>query len=222
MTQVSPVTQTDAQAFCDLCQWVYECWAVHSNLFERLPAQLEEERNVSLADLMETPYGACLDRLNQVSHEYIILQIAKLHDPAIQGQNENLSIDFFVRQAFWSEGEESTIREISAELNGFTEQIRDARNKILAHNDRLVFGEGSLLGSFSEGDDERYFRDLGVLCSMIWNKFPNRNVPYGTRVFEFKKSGIDGESLCPSNEASELRELIVNALPTARNRADPK
>ena len=222
MTQLAPVTQKDAQAFCDLCQWVYECWAVHSNLFERLPARLEEERNVSLVKFMETPYGACLDRLIEMSHEYILLQIAKLHDPAIQGQNENLSIDFFVRQEFWLEDEESTIREIAAKLNDFYDQIKDARNKILAHNDRVVFGEGSLLGSFSEGDDERYFRDLGVLCSMIWNKFPNRNVPYGARTFEFTKSGIDGDSLCPSNEASVLRELIVEALPTTRNRAGPE
>lgn len=222
MTQLAPVTQTDAQAFCNLCQWVYECWAVHTNLFELLPARLEEERNVSLAKFMETPYGACLDRLNDMSHEYVILHIAKLHDPAIQGQNENLSIDFFVRRAFWSEDEESTIREIAAKLNGFYDQIKNARNKILAHNDRVVYGEGSLLGSFSEGEDERYFRNLGLLCSMIWNKFPNRNVPYGARTFEFTKSGINGDLLNPSSEASELRELIVKALPTTHNRACPE
>ena len=213
MAQTSPATQSDAQSFCNLCQWVYECWTTHSNLLECLPTRLEEERSMPLPDFLETPYGRCLDRLNVMSHEYIVLQIAKLHDPAIQGRNENLSISFFLNQDFWSEDEELAVREIATELEGLHAQIEDARNKILAHNDRTVFEKDLLLGGFRPGDDERYFRTLGQLCSMIWNKFPNRNWPYRARTFEFAKSGMDGDSLCPSNEAKKLRELIVDAFP---------
>lgn len=214
MAHTSPATQRDTQAFCDLCQWVYECWTTHSNLFEPLPARLEEERNVILADFMKTPYGSCLERLNVMSHEYIILQIAKLHDPPRHGGNENLSVGFFLSQDFWTRAEESALRKIAAELDRLYTQIEDARHKILAHNDRAVFENDSPLGGFREGDDKGYFRALGQLCSMIAKKFPDTNSPYGTRTFDFTKYGMDGDSLCPSNEAKELRRLIVDAFPT--------
>ena len=213
MAEISPATQSDAQAFCGACQWVYECWTTHANLFECLPKHLKDERSVTLADFLETPYGRCLDRLNTISQEYSILQIAKLHDPAVQGIYENLSIDFFVKQTFWSEDETPIIREISLALGGFSDQISDARKKILAHNDRSAFAENLPLGDFPEGDDQKYFHTLGQLCSMIWNKFPNRNWPYGNRIFDFTKSGIRGDSLCPSNEARELGKLILEAIP---------
>ena len=214
MTQLSPATQSDAQAFCDLCQWVYGCWTTHSNLFEYLPERFQEERNVTLEEFLETPYGQCLSRLNTISHEYVILQVAKLHDPALQRGNENLSIDYFVSQQFWLEDEGPKIQEIALELNGFYKRLGEVRNKVLAHNDRSAFEENLPLGGFPEGDDEKYFRALGQLCSMIWNKFPNKNWPYGTRTFNFTKSGICGDLLCPSSQARELRKLIVDAFPS--------
>ena len=220
MPQVPRATDGDTRAFCDLCQWVDECWTMHSNLFERLPEHLQDERNVPLDHFLETPYGRCLSRLNEISQQYVILQIAKLHDPARQGRNENLSIDFFVKQEFWSDEELPTIEGIGATLGGLYRQIEDLRNKILAHNDRSVFAKGSPLGSFSEGEDEHYFRALGQLCSMIWNKFPDSGWTFGARIFDFTKAGICGDSLCLSNDARELGRLIVEAFPTALDDID--
>ena len=220
MSKVPPATQNDAQAFCNLCQWVYECWIMHSHFFERLPERLQEERNVPIEDFVESPYGRCLERLNNISQEYGILQIAKLHDPARQGGNENLSIDFFIKQEFWSEEETSTIAGIVSELDSLYKKLEDARNKILAHNDRTVFANEVSLGSFPKGEDENYFHALGRLCSMIWNKFPNRNWPYGSRIFDFTKTGIRGALLCPSSDAKELRDLIVRAYPKVPNNID--
>ena len=211
MSQTPPATETDAQAFCELCQWVYECWLTHTHLFERLPTRLQHERNVPIAEFVETPFGRCIARLNDISQQYSILQIAKLHDPIRQGGNENLSIDFFVRQEFWSEEEKSTIAGIVSELDNLYRKIQDVRNKILAHNDRSIFANDVSLGSFQVGDDEIYFGALGRLCSIIWNKFPNKNWPFGRRVFDFTKSGIDGDALCPSNDARKLSDLIVAA-----------
>ena len=221
MPHAAPATENDAQAFCDLCQWVYECWLTHLHLLERLPERLEEERSVPIGELLETPIGRCLGRLNELSQQYSLLQIAKLHDRARQGGNENLSIDFFVKQEFWSEEEAVIIADIESELDSLYEKLKDARNKILAHNDRSVFANDVPLGNFAEGDDERYFRALGRLCSMILNKFPNKNWPYGARVFDFTKSGIYGDSLRPSNDARELSDLIVGAFPKIADDVDP-
>ena len=211
MPNTPAATESDAQAFCELCQWVYECWLTHSHFFERLPVRLEEESNVPIEKFLETPSGRCLHHLNEISQQYSLLQIAKLHDPARQGGNENLSIDFFVKQASWSEAEVATIAGITSELDSFYKKIKDARNNILAHNDRSVFTKDVPLGGFMEGEDEKYFGALGQLCSMIWKKFPNKNLPYDARVFDFKKSGNCGVPLCPSNDAKELADLIVGA-----------
>ena len=216
-----PATQNDAQAFCDLCQWVYECWLTHSHLLERLPERLEEERNLPVGEVVDTPIGRCLGRLNEISQQYSLLQIAKLHDRARQNGNENLSIDFFVKQEFWSEEEVAIIAGIASELDSLYKKLKDARNKILTHNDRSVFSSAVPLGSFAEGEDENYFDALGRLCSMIWKKFPNRNWPYGARVFDFRKSGMCGDPLCPSSDAGELSDLIVGAFPNIAEEVRP-
>ena len=169
---------------------------------------------------MGTPIGRCLGRLNELSQQYSLLQIAKLHDPARQGGNENLSIDFFVKQEFWSEEEVEIIAGIASELNNLYEKLKEVRNKILAHNDRSVFVNDVSLGKFPAGEDEKYFRALGRLCSMIWNKFPNSKWPYGARVFDFRKSGMCGDPLCPSTDARELSNLIVAAFPKMADDAD--
>ena len=157
MPQVPPATQYDAQAFCNLCQWVYECWLTHSNLFECLPDRFQEEEIAPFKGYVETGYGRCLGRLNEISHQYLILQIAKLHDPALQRGNENLSIDFFVRQKFWSDDELPTINGLASELDGLYKQIEEVRNKILAHNDRSVYVKGTPLGNFPQGEEEPIF-----------------------------------------------------------------
>ena len=214
MTKVSRATQRDAEAFCGLCQWIYECWATHKNLFEYLPDLLEDQRGVSIRDFEESSYGQSLACLNKISMEYVILKIATLHDPAIQGRNVNLSIKFFVEQEeLWSEQDKSEIQDIATKLAKLYQKINDLRNKILVHNDRLVFRKGQSLGGFLEGEDESYFHSLGKLCTIIWRRFPSPGWPYGPRTFEFTKSGILGDSLCPSNTARKLSKLIVEAYP---------
>lgn len=214
MAQVSQATRRDAEAFCGLCQWIYECWVTHKNLFECLPDLLDEQRDVSIEDFAESSYGQSLACLNDISIQYVILKIATLHDPARQGGNENLSINFFVEQdELWSKQEQSEIQNIVSELDGFYQKIGDLRNKILVHNDRMFFAKGQSLGGFLEGEDENYFLSLGRLCTMIWKKYPSRGWPYGPRIFEFTKFGIPEDSSCPSNAGRKLRKLIVEAYP---------
>ena len=205
--------EKELRAFCDLCGWVYECWTVHHSLFEEMPKRVMEEHNMSPDEFLETPYGSCLNRLNDISIEYRLLQIAKLHDPSSQSGSENLSVDYFARQEFWSDEEREAIENLVLGMNGFYGHIKPARNKVLAHNDLSTYVEDSTLGEFPEGEDEKYFHDLGVLCTMIWSKVPKKSYEDRIRVFEFTKSGIDGDPLCPATEARELGRLIVGALP---------
>ena len=160
--------------------------------------------------LLNTSHGHCLYRLNVIVHEYILLQISKLHDPHKQRQNENLSIQFFVEQECWTEDEKVEIKEINSKLENFY-QFKPARNKIISHIDRSAFTTDEALGGFPKGDDEEYFGVLATLCCMIWRQFCDNSGPY-PRVFDFKKSGLQGDSFCPSNEAREFCKLIMESI----------
>ena len=97
----------------------------------------------------ETPYGRCLCRLNEISRQYIILQIAKLHDPASRpARAETKVFPSTVKQQCWTDNERSAVKELTSVLDGLYRQVKDVRNKILAHNDRSVFTSDTPLGRF--------------------------------------------------------------------------
>ena len=48
--------------------------------------------------------------------------------------------------------------------------VKDARNKILSHNDLAVLLSSSELGSFDPGEDETYFRALLQFASLVSEK----------------------------------------------------
>ena len=192
--------KSDAQAFCDACQWAYECWVTHANFFDALFQGSE----ISCRDFVDTPSGRCLGRLNEISREYVILQIAKLHDPANQGRNANLSVDYFVNQCAWSEEDKSRIEQIVTKLEQFASHIRVARDKIIVHNDRSISVKNELLGDFPLGMDELYFQALGELASLIWGKWLRTSNPWSNRVFNFTKSGLDNDAFCPANDAKKI------------------
>ena len=209
--QSSTATRKNAEDFVDVCQWTYECWVTCANFLESLPEYLFQECGISKQDLLGTSHGRCLHRLHVIGHEYILLQISKLHDPHKQGQNENLSISFFTKQECWIEEEKAEIDKIVSELDRFHQCIGPARNKIIAHNDRSTFSKNEAPGRFEEGDDEKYFKVLARLCSMIWDKFCKSGGPYPNRVFNFTKSGLQ-DQYDPGCEASELRKLVVGQI----------
>lgn len=209
--QSSAATHKDAEDFLDACRWAYDCWVTCANFLESLPEYLCQECSISEEDFLETSHGRCLGRLNVIGHEYFLLQISKLHDPHRQGQHENLSISFFTKQGCWTEEEKAEIGKIASELDSFHRCIEPARNKIIAHIDRATFRKKEALGGFGEGDDERYFKALAKLCSMIRDKFCKRRWPYSKMVFKFTKSGIQ-DPYDPGCEASELRKLVVGQI----------
>ena len=209
--QSSAATQKDAEDFFEACKWAYECWVTCANFLESLPEYLFQECGISEQDLLDTSHGRCLHRLHRIGHEYILLQISKLHDPRKQGQHENLSISFFTEQECWMEEEKAETDQIVSGLEEFYQRIESARNKIIAHNDRPTFRENEALGGFEKGDDEKYFKALARLCSMIRDKFCKSGGVYFNRVFHFTKSGLQ-DSYDPSCEASELRKLVVGQI----------
>ena len=211
---LKPPTKEEAKSFCDLCEFVYVCWVSYTNLFEELPSLLESEKNTTLEEFLESPYGRCLQLINCMVANYLILQIAKLHDQAKLGNNENLSINLFVAAVNWSVEDKKNIQNINTQLFDFYNHIKMARDKLLAHNDRETYKTDKPLGCFPEGEDKEYFRLLGEFCELIWEHFsPWEDIFDKKRIFHFKKQGIPNDKNCPSYDARTLRDFIVKHIP---------
>ncbi len=146
---MNAISKDSALKFCELCNWVYEVWVTHKVLFD--------ENNDTENTIAKAKYFT--SRLSTITQEYALLQICKLHDPAIQGNSINLTIDYILRFGDLDE-EDARIRKLAGELTELFQRLSSARNKILAHNDLEVLMDNTTLGSFPEDLDNKYFEVL--------------------------------------------------------------
>lgn len=152
------MTKEIAEKFCEACNWAYEVWVTHKNLFD-----LNSEPSATIEKKHVIPF---FNRLSIITHEYGLQQIAKLHDPAVTGKDQNVSIDFVVRFGEWGD-QEDEIKAITARLLQFWGHLRPARNKLLAHNDLETILANEPLGGFLEGEDCQYFLALQELVNAV-------------------------------------------------------
>ena len=161
------ITPDLARKFCELCNWAYECWTTHKKLFDQNPSP---EQTLGKAAYFH-------DRLSTIIQEYSLLQICKLHDPAVQGKSLSLTIDYMIRFADWGLDEENITR-LSSNLAVLYGKIAQARNKLIAHNDLEIIAQEKPLGVFAEGLDDEYFAQLQELVNCISNKWLDGPYPF--------------------------------------------
>ena len=159
-TVMDPISKDTALKFCEICNWAYETWVTHKSLFEENEAP---NNNIGKAAYFTS-------RLSRITQEYCLQQIAKLHDPAIQGNSLNLTIDYMIRFGEWAERAE-LIEEIRGKLLGLWDRLKVARNKALAHNDLETLMANTTLGSFPEGADNEYFDALQDFVNEVHEKW---------------------------------------------------
>ena len=71
---MSALSRRVVEEFYKLCDWSFQVWLNHRNLFDDNPRALELQKSMG---------AEALARLSAISHEYTLHQIAKLHDPAV-------------------------------------------------------------------------------------------------------------------------------------------
>ena len=157
---MNAISEDSALKFCELCNWVYESWVTHKIIFDK-------NKNPD-ANIRKVAYFA--QRLPDITQKYSLLQICKLHDPAIQGKSPNLTIDYIVRFGDWGE-EEPRVTKIVQELSEFYKKLKPARDKILAHNDYETHTLNTIQGVFPEGLDNKYFKTLQELVKAVSEKW---------------------------------------------------
>lgn len=155
--------------FCKLCNWAYEVWLNHRELFDN---------NQRATEFMKSFGREEWARLSIISQEYSLLQIRKLHDKAIVNGSCNLGIDYVLEYGDWSDSIRPRLEELKRKLDGFAIHLRDARNKILSHNDLSTILAGSMLGGFSNGADEKYFNALQEFVNTVHDEIVGGPWPF--------------------------------------------
>lgn len=147
------------ESFCRHCDWTYQVWILRKVLYDDNPHEY----------LLRHPIHAFFfTRLEKILQEYWIHEVTKLHDPASQHGFDNLSIDYIYECGDWSPEIRDKLNKLKVEMNRFYTQLKPARNKLLSHKDKQTILSEITLGSFEEGDDEKYFEALKDYASEVY------------------------------------------------------
>lgn len=155
---MSALSRLVVEEFCKLCDWSFQVWLNHRELFDGNPRAAELQKSMG---------AEALSRLRTVSHEYTLHQIAKLHDRAVISGEVTLGIDYIVRYGGWNQPVLAKLTELADKLNQFAKGLRAVRNKALSHNDLAAILSGSVLGEFAEDEDVKYFEVLQEFVNVV-------------------------------------------------------
>jgi hypothetical protein len=152
------LSATVVMHFCTLCDKAHEYWLNHLALFDNNPRDTELMKSIARHEW---------NRLSIISQEYGLLQLVKLHDPAVMNGNITLGIEYVLKYGGWPDSVRHRLEELAKELSDFAEKLRGARNKILSHNDLATILAGAPLGAFAKGTDVKYFKDLQEFVNIV-------------------------------------------------------
>lgn len=199
---MNPISPNVAKQFCELCNWAYECWVTHKRLFD--------ENKRTETTIARVKYFTA--RLSVITQEYALLQICKLHDPAIQRDAVNITIDYIVRFGDWGQ-DADRINSYVQHLTSLFEKLKTARNKVLAHNDLEAFMQSTTQGAFPAGLDDEYFAALQELVNAVHEKWLDGIYPFndlaGADVEEFLHVLEKAEQIVPGD--SEKAALFLRS-----------
>ena len=167
------LSASDVVNFCALCDKAHEYWLNHLELFDNNPRADELMQSIARPEWV---------RLRTISHEYSLLQLVKLHDKAAMNGNNNLGIRYVLAYVGWSGSVRSSLEKLKENLDRFADQLLDARNKILSHNDLTTISEDAALGAFADGEDEKYFKALQELVDLVHGEVIGGPYPFSSSV----------------------------------------
>ena len=121
-------------------------------------------------------------KLSEITQEHALLQIAKLHDPAVVGGKITLGVDYVLTYGGWSAETRDRLAELATQLDRFAKLLKAARNLTLAHNDLAAVLAGGTLGAFAQDEDQKYFRVLEEFAEAVSREVLGRGFSYECHV----------------------------------------
>jgi len=160
--------------FCGHVHWLVRIRHTFKVLFE--------DEQTSCQTLMQKTALSFFVDLNRILQEYLLLECAKITDPATTHGNTNFTVDYLVQNICWPSDKailetmtslphdhKDILRELKslqAIARCFRRDIKLARHKLLAHLDMSAVLLSKQLGEFPEDKDEIFFCALQKLCNI--------------------------------------------------------
>jgi len=159
MKTVAHTDETAKLMVKKFCNHVFWLRVVHHDLKELF-------ENEKFKILMKRTAPSFFADLNRILHSYLLLELAKITDPATSGRPENFTVDNLIKSILWPQDVQKKLRSLREKAKAFRCHILSARNKLLAHMDKEVFLTDTILGGFPEGEDELFLRNLEEICNI--------------------------------------------------------
>lgn len=144
--------------------WTYECWKMYNTIIE-YEVGIEEAEGI-------------WDKIGLIISEYVLLQIAKINDPAESNRNNNLSLEWFIKVCVKSNKATQLYEKFRSDNRDFIAAVKTVRHKVISHSDLATYQKGACVGIYRKGFDEQYFISLHALLSNCyvdqnWGTFPD-------------------------------------------------
>jgi hypothetical protein len=152
------LSRTVLDKLWDQCNWAHEVWTLRRALIDD---------NRRRQTLQRGPYFFFVITAGNALHEYVLQQMAKLHDPA-GGRRVSLTLEFAVEYGGWDAVTLRKLKTLKSRLDALDKQIRPARNQLISHNDLGALLGDVPLGAFKAGADKRYFKTLFMFMSTAY------------------------------------------------------
>lgn len=162
------------EKFFGLCDWLIQTYEFRKWLFDDNPDE---------AELRDPRHEHFFYRIHVVFQESWMHQLAKLHDPAVQGGNINLTLEYIIEYGGWEPDFRKELIELKKQMDVLYPSIKVARNKLLSHNDyKTMIGPDEAFGEFEEGEDIKYFDALKEFCEKVSQMIFNEPFVYDDMV----------------------------------------
>jgi hypothetical protein len=164
-------SKTVVQEFCQECHKVHTYWQMCKYLFDENPD----------VEMLKAPHYEHFFAVIKMSlYESFVQSVVRLHDPAIQLGQPNLTVNYICDDFAWQTSTKTKLDMLRDQMASFVANLKPARNKFTAHNDLKTVMDQPLLAAFDKPLDENYFDTLEEFASValgerfIFGKFvPN-------------------------------------------------
>ena len=145
------------EKFCGHFVWLLKVRHIFAELFE------DERSEV----LMEKTARSFFVDLGSIMHCYLLLECAKITDPAKTRDKQNFTIDNLIESIEWPPNIREELKALSDKIKPFRSLILPARSKLCAHTDKEAVLADRILGEFPEGEDKEFLQTLQRFCDVI-------------------------------------------------------
>ena len=149
--------KTIIEEFCQECRRIHAYWQMLKYLFDENP-----DLNAFIAPYYEHFFAVIKFSL----HESFVQGVARLHDPAFQLGQPNLTVNYLIEHIQWDAATKTRLIELREKMLPFAVKMKLPRNKFTAHNDLNTILRQPILGALDKPDDADYFDTLQEFSSV--------------------------------------------------------